>query len=457
MANEEKELFKFINDPKYREKVIQRVHKEQDALYNKRIKNLRSEKDSLISSRTKEISRISNARWESVADGKLLVNRTEGKVKINQSDVFFSDIQGAELNVQTGCRIITQENVKSKKHASLGGAVVGGLIAGPLGAVTGGSVLGKTKSKGTSTANQIPTYNHIGVLVNIKGFVSEIVVLSHQVDQSSSACTKAQNDAQNIISKLRAVSQLPVPKTFLRVEDEQSVKNYDAQILNKEKEIQVAVDDRPTYDIPLTYRTEAQKEMSDEEYLSYLAKNDQIRAEQIAADAAEAQRQKNIQKELKRQQKQEAKAERIRLKEELKLQKANLTPEERLKKEAEIKEKINISSTPIADGFVSVTKKVLTVLIKVVCWTISVFVLLLAIAALTQGGITSTIFFVISALSVNPLIYKFIKSKWQSFRKWMCIVIFIVTFLVSCFALPTTTPTTNTETPPSSNTEVVNQ
>lgn len=29
MSNEEKELFKFVNNPKYREKVIARIHKEK--------------------------------------------------------------------------------------------------------------------------------------------------------------------------------------------------------------------------------------------------------------------------------------------------------------------------------------------------------------------------------------------------------------------------------------------
>ena len=45
MANEEKELYKFVNDPKYRSKVIAKIHKNSDNAYNKRIKKIEHERD----------------------------------------------------------------------------------------------------------------------------------------------------------------------------------------------------------------------------------------------------------------------------------------------------------------------------------------------------------------------------------------------------------------------------
>ncbi len=206
MANEEKELFKFVTDPKYRDKVIAKIHKNDDNAYNKQIKVLEKERDNLSKNRTNEITRIANARWEKYADGKLMVNRTEGKIQINNTIASFSSIQGAELNMMVGSRIVTTENTKtqSKKHASLGGAVVGGMILGPVGAVAGGVGLGKTKGKttGRTVSKQIPTCTHLGVMINIDGFISEIVLISKQVDQSSFVFSKAQSDAQNIIAKL---------------------------------------------------------------------------------------------------------------------------------------------------------------------------------------------------------------------------------------------------------------
>ena len=90
MANEEKELYKFVNDPKYRSKVIAKIHKNSDNAYNKRIKKIEHERDALSKKRTREITRIANDRWESLAGGSIGVNRTEGKIQINNTTVLFS-------------------------------------------------------------------------------------------------------------------------------------------------------------------------------------------------------------------------------------------------------------------------------------------------------------------------------------------------------------------------------
>ena len=133
MANEEKELYKFVNDPKYRSKVIAKIHKNSDNAYNKRIKKIEHERDALSKKRAREITRIANDRWESLAGGSIGVNRTEGKIQINNTTVLFSSLRGAEMNMMTGCRVVTRESskTKSKKHASLGGAVAGGMLFGP--------------------------------------------------------------------------------------------------------------------------------------------------------------------------------------------------------------------------------------------------------------------------------------------------------------------------------------
>ena len=50
MANEERELYKFVNDSKYRDKVIAKIHKNDDNAYNKRIKQIEKERDVLSKS-----------------------------------------------------------------------------------------------------------------------------------------------------------------------------------------------------------------------------------------------------------------------------------------------------------------------------------------------------------------------------------------------------------------------
>ena len=62
MANEEKELYKFVNDPKYRSKVIAKIHKNSDNAYNKRIKKIEHERDALSKKRTREITPMTDGK-----------------------------------------------------------------------------------------------------------------------------------------------------------------------------------------------------------------------------------------------------------------------------------------------------------------------------------------------------------------------------------------------------------
>ena len=310
MVNDEKELFKFLNDPKYREKVINRIHKDEDKEYDRRIRAIESEEEKLVKSRSAEISRIADGRWVKYAGGKFMVNRTEGKIRINNTDYLFSSIQGAEMTMMAGCRVVTTEQTKSKgkKHASLGGAVAGGLILGPVGAVAGGVGLGKTNTKttGTTVSNQIPTCTHLGVMVNLDGFVSEIVLIANQVDQASGAFSRAQADAQNIISQLGSLAKTAVPTSFLKPEEESSVKNIEAQIDSIQKELKQAKADLPAYALPAMYRTGERKDMSDAEYLQYLKDTDAQRATEKAENEAAFKQKRDEEKAAKRHERQQA-------------------------------------------------------------------------------------------------------------------------------------------------------
>lgn len=371
MDNNERNLNRFVSDPTYREEMLEKIHKQQDRQYARRIRSLQSQKARLISARKKQIARISKARWESLFDGKLFVNKTEGKVRINKAEFMFSDILGAELNVQIIYRVVTKGKGKSKKHASLGGAVLGAATTlSPAGALLGGVGLASTTSQGTSVHDQIPICTHLGVLVNINGFVSEITVLSKQVEQESSEYVKAESEAQSIISKLIELTRTPVPTACVNVEDEPIVKDYDARIEEKESEILVAIDDKPTYSIPTIYRTEAQKDMSDEEYLEYLSREDAYRGVSVKQFT-----------------------------------------------------------------FKKVMKRVLPIALEVGCWIVSIFALVLVVIVASQSKMPSTILFLGAALSANPLVYRFIKSKWQNARVWIFVLACIGSFIVGIAGL----------------------
>lgn len=245
---------------KYIKKVEIKIHKEKDKEYNNKIKNAQNKLKSLEKSKQSEINRIINSRWNSI-NKNFSYNMTEGKININGQIYSFSDIKGAEINTSEGVRNITNttgtNNAKSKKHISIGGAIAGGLISGGIGAVVGGSTLGKTTTKGknnqVTTSNDIPVCYHIGVLVNLNGFTAEIILLSKAADIESSLYNKTFNKAQIIVNKLRTLSLTPVPKKWLKPEEEQSVLNIDLEIENAAKNLKKVMNDKPNYDIPESY------------------------------------------------------------------------------------------------------------------------------------------------------------------------------------------------------------
>lgn len=245
---------------KYLEKVSNKIHKERDKDYNNNVKIAQNKLKQLENAKQNEINRISQSRWQSIGNS-FSYNLTEGIVSINGTKYPFTDIKGAEMVRNEGFRTETNttgtNNQKSKKHASLGGAIAGGLILGPVGAVVGGSALGKTTTKGNNNqitnSNNIPVCYRISVNVNIKGFNTEISILSKTVDQSSSVYNNSINIAQRIVDQLRVLSSTPVPKTFLKPEEEQSVLDFDPQIEKAAKELQETTKNKPNYDIPESY------------------------------------------------------------------------------------------------------------------------------------------------------------------------------------------------------------
>lgn len=253
LSKEEIEKIKFEYDPIFHDKIISRVHKVQDKKYANNVKIAENNVKKLIKERINEINRINKKRWQSVGNGNLMYNLVEGKININKTIHLFSSIKGAEVNKEDSYRVVTTENGKSKKHASLGGAVAGGLLFGAVGAIVGGTALGKTTSKGESISNSIPTCNHIGVIVDIDGFKSEVILLNHTVNQSSLVYKIALQEAQEIVSKLHFLATQPVPKTFTKVEDEQSVLDIGKSIAEAQKELERVKANKPTYEIPEKY------------------------------------------------------------------------------------------------------------------------------------------------------------------------------------------------------------
>lgn len=390
MANTEKELSRFMNDPKYREKMIVRIRVDQDKQYNQRVQKAKLEVSELKRKRETEIARIKDSRWEKLVGGKLKINHTEGKILFNHTEVPFSSICGAEVNVVSGYRVITTGTGETKKKASVGGAIAGGALLGPVGAVAAGVGLGKTKSVGNTVMNQIPTCIHLGVKVNVDGFVSEIVILSDEVDQTSKVFISAQEQAQNVVFRLGQLAKQPVPSSFLLPEEEKSVKLIEANIEEKQKELEAVIADKPTYQLPAMYKGKEYSTITDEEYLQLLREEDKKRNSKTAS----------IEKSHEPQ----------------KVERRLLSQEDMLEIEDTAKGLGNL-------------------IYKVIFWGISLFLLLFAVAIGTsEGGVISGIFFLVAAIVINPSVVNFVNKKLFKFSRWLSVVIAVVSFFVAVFS-----------------------
>lgn len=283
MSKEDKELFKFVYNPKYRERVLVKNKSDADKKYQNDISSAKEEKKRLFIYRQREIERIEDSRWEKYANGNLKINFIEGTVLINNNKALFSSIKNAEINIQEGFRTVTTENSTAKKKPSVSGAVVGGLVGGKVGAAIGSAALNKTKTTSKSYTNAIPTCSHIGVVIDVDGFKQEVAIIHKQVDQSSREYELAYNEAQKIIMKLREVSQTPVPESFVPAEESESVKDIDRKIGLANEQLERAINNKPQYNIPTIYRTSEQSYMTDEEYLNYLH-NEDVKRENVKND-----------------------------------------------------------------------------------------------------------------------------------------------------------------------------
>ena len=84
------------------------------------------------------------------------------------------------------------------------------------------------------------------------------------------------------------------------------------------------------------------------------------------------------------------------------------------------------------------TPKVLTILADIVFWISSVFILLSVIVGFTtEGGALSGIILLLTAVFINPFVYKTIKDKLYPINRWMCIIILFVGFIAGMIAMPT--------------------
>lgn len=179
----------------------------------------------------------------------------------------YTSILGAEMNSVMGTKtdhiqrtVTTTEEGEEKRSLSVGGAIAGGIIAGPIGAVAGAVAFGKKTKEPDSThthtyveERQEPSCDYLSVKINLDGFISEEVFISSQVKQNSSIYRQAFKEAQGLVSALRMLSATEVPDNVLPIEEEPVLLQIQEDIKNAKEELKAAKAKKPVYEIPSRY------------------------------------------------------------------------------------------------------------------------------------------------------------------------------------------------------------
>ena len=82
--------------------------------------------------------------------------------------------------------------------------------------------------------------------------------------------------------------------------------------------------------------------------------------------------------------------------------------------------------------------KIKMIIGDIIFWILSIFVLIFSFGGFaTKGGTSSGIVLLVTAILINPLLYKVVCKKIHNTKRWMCAVVCLVGFVVGILSLPT--------------------
>ena len=284
---EELDRMRFENDPLFRKDVIAKVHREEDARYKKTVNDAKNTLARLQKDYDRRYKQIADARWEKEY-GHILVNRTEGRLIINGAECDFCSLRSARVVNHLGYRTetyehhYTEEHTKENRDLSVGGAIAGGIVAGPIGAVAGAFIFSKNNTeviqekKTDFRHRDIPVCNHLGIKVNLDGFETEIVLISSPTDQNSRLYQNRLYEANQIAAFLHSLASSPMPKNVLLVEQEPEMMLKYEEIHKAKKLLKKAENNKPAYQIPERYLPSVDPTEYEEEEVVDLTEEDFI-------------------------------------------------------------------------------------------------------------------------------------------------------------------------------------
>ncbi len=162
----------------------------------------------------RKMTEFENAKWKKVVNNFFL-NEEYQKVRIYNREVNFIDLIDAEL-IEDGQSIAktTGTNITkgtNKKHVAPIKGLIGLGIAGPVGAIIGGTS-GKAKVKSKTKVNthtiNIDYCTNLSIKITVKDINNPIIMyrlINYKIDKNSFAYKKAYENAQKCIATIQAI------------------------------------------------------------------------------------------------------------------------------------------------------------------------------------------------------------------------------------------------------------
>ena len=277
VTEEELDRLRFQNDLNFQEKVIEEEYHKADKEYEDRVLHAETRVRNLESKYKQTYKRFKNDSHQDIGGG-IINNAREGYITFRGTNYPYSSIRGAEMNSVMGTKtehvrrtVTTTEEGEEKRSLSVGGAIAGGIIAGPLGAVAGAVAFGKKTKEPDSIhtrtymeERQEPSCDYLSVKINLDGFISEEVFISSQVGQNSPKYRKSFQEAQGLVSALRMLAGTKAPEKVIPIEEEPVLLQIQEDLKNAKQELKAAKADKPVYEIPARYLDPS--ELNEEEY-----------------------------------------------------------------------------------------------------------------------------------------------------------------------------------------------
>ena len=223
-----------------------------------------------------------------------------------------------------------------------------------------------------------------------------------------------------------------MPENILKPEEEPSVRLLDEQLLSKQRELEAMNAQNPIYELPEMYRTDEQRNLSDDEYLRYLQQMDRQRSENNAENRRTVMPEPTVRNMSQRTVASEQASQNVNHR--------NAIPEREVQNADQqaaafgTTERV-VSQRQTGHRANENLQKVGNAIYNIAFWVFSLMNVLFSVYGFSKSWISGTLFLA-TALIINPKMNELVWSKKVELPKWSMILILIVGFFAGVLTFP---------------------